>query len=281
MSRFRPDKLAKATERVPVARPSDNLVPMPAEEFARQRRQKFIQWGSAGAIVALVILSFLYRSSIPSTALNNYLDAKKLFDSGKYADALAAVEPATRDKAKRVEAYQLRTAILRAMHQPKDALADITRVIKLRPDDPANYDTRAQTYLELEDPTNAVKDYTRLIELNKSAMAYNNRGLCYLKLGQPRKALDDFTAAIERDPSMEFYLQRGFAWAAIGDQRKAIQDFDNASQLKAENSAIYRARANSKEQLGDRAGAERDRQLAANMERPQVPTPKQVVLPRH
>src|SRR6476646_6323729 len=110
MSRFRPKKLAEAPGEESLARPSDNLVPIPADEFARLRRQKIIKWGSAGALVALVILSFLYRSSIPSAALNNYLDAKKLYDAGKYTDALAAVEPATHDKAKRVEAYQLRTS---------------------------------------------------------------------------------------------------------------------------------------------------------------------------
>ena len=89
MSRFRPKKLAEAPGEESLARPSDNLVPIPADEFARLRRQKIIKWGSAGALVALVILSFLYRSSIPSAALNNYLDAKKLYDAGKYTDEYA------------------------------------------------------------------------------------------------------------------------------------------------------------------------------------------------
>ncbi len=280
MSRFRPEKLEQTPVEAPAVRPSGNLVPIPAEEFARQKRQKQIKWGSALTISALVIFAFLYRSSIPSAALNNYLDAKKLYDSGKYTDALAAVEPATRDNAKRVEAYQLRTAIYRALQQPKAALADISKEIDLRRDDPSNYNIRAQTYLELDDPADAAKDYTRVLELEKSAMAYNNRGLCYIRLNQPRKALEDFTAAIERDPSMEFYLQRGLAWAAVGDHTKAIQDFDHAIQLNSENSAVYRARANSKQQSGDQAGAQQDRQLAAKLERPEVPTPKQVVLPQ-
>ncbi len=271
MSKFRSPSRDAARDVVLPAQPAGNLVPVTAEEFARQRRQKFIKWGSAGVLAALVILSFLYRSSVPSAALNNYQDAKKLFDNGKYADALITVEPATKDRSRRVEAYQLRTAIYRALNRNSDALADIARVIQLQPGDAANYRLRAEICLDSNDPARALPDYTKVVEIEKSPLAYTDRGLCYLKLNQPRQAIDDFNKAIELHPSMESYLQRGLAYAAQGDHRKAIDDFTRAIELRPANSAPYRARANSEQLLGDLAAAQGDRDQAFTMERPVPP----------
>ena len=260
--------------------PGAKLVPMPPEEFARRRRQEFLKWGSAGAIVALMILGFLYRSSIPANALNDYIDAKKFYDSGKYTDALGAVNKAIRDRGERVRAYKLRAEIFRAMHQPKEAVEDITRVIEMQPDVAEHYAFRADTYLELDDPASAVKDYTKLIDLNHSGEAYKGRGLCFVKMNASQRAIDDFTKAIEQDPKVEFYLQRGLAWGTLGDHRKAIADFDRASEMRSDLSAIYRARAAEKLAIGDGAGAERDREKATSLEKPVPPKPLQAVLPK-
>jgi tetratricopeptide (TPR) repeat protein len=283
MSRFRPDERKNTPEEplpLPPPQPSVNLVPISAEEFDRQKRQKYIKWGSAGAIVALLILAFLYRSSMPAAALNHYIDATKLYDSGKYTDALQAASAAARDKGQRLSAYRLRAGIYRALHQPKNALDDVSRVIEMQPDSADDYQFRAQTYLDLDDPTNAAKDYSRLIELKNSGDAYNGRGLCYLKLNQTQKAIDDFTRAIDRDPRVEFYLQRGLAWGTLGDHRKAIDDLNQAIELRPELSTTYRARANEEQELGDAAGAEKDRDKATSLEKPTLPPPSQVVLPK-
>jgi tetratricopeptide (TPR) repeat protein len=280
MSRFRP--LDRGTPREDVGTPQNvsKLVPIPPEEFARQRRQKFLKWGSGAALVALLIGSFLYRSSIPAKALNHYIDAKKFYDTGKYTDALEAVNEAIRDRGERARAYQLRAEIFRAMHQPKDAAQDITRLIEMQPNAPEHYDFRAQTYLEIDDAASAVRDYTKLIELSNSGEAYNGRGLCYVKLNENQKAIDDFTKSIERSPQVESFFQRGLAWGALGEHRKAIADFDHAIEMRPDLSAAYRARAAEKQKTGDATGAERDRQKAAGLEKPVLPKPAQVALPK-
>jgi tetratricopeptide (TPR) repeat protein len=272
MFRFRPYERARPPEEVEVLppRPNVNPVPISAAEFERRKRRKYLEWGFGGVIATLLSFYFLYRSSIPGEALNYYIDAKAFYDSGKYSNALDAVNKALRDKGQRLKAYRLRAEIFGVMHRPKEAVADITHVIELQPEASEHYDFRAHTYLELDDAASAAKDYTKVIALKRSGEAYNGRGLCYLKLNDTRKAIDDFTKAIELDPKVEFYLQRGLAWGTFGDHKAAILDFDRAIEMQPGSSVIlwycYRARAVEKKTLGDAAGAAQDLQKAASME---------------
>src|ERR1039458_1887729 len=140
MSRFRPDERGTPREEpAPRPQPSVNIVPVSAEDFERRKRRKYLKWGAAGAVVSLEILEFLYRSSMPAAALNHYIDAKKLYESGKYADALEVADAAVCGPAQRLNAYRLRAQIYHAMHQPKDALDDLTRVVELEPDSAEDY----------------------------------------------------------------------------------------------------------------------------------------------
>ena len=281
MSRFRPDEQERPPDPVPAQQPQPaaKFVPISAEEFNRQRRQRVLKWASAGLIVAVLILAFLYRSSMPGDALNHYIDARKFYDAGKYSAALDSVNRAARDSSQTLNALRLRADIYRTMYQPKDAVDDITRVIEMQPGVAANHQFRAERYLDLDDPASAAQDYTRIIGLKQSADAYNGRGLCYLKLNQPQKAIDDFTSAIEREPKVEFYLQRGLAHSALGDSKKAIADFDEAVRLRPSLSTVYRARALEKKKMGDAAGAARDLETALGFEKPEKPKLAQVELP--
>lgn len=279
MFRFRPSQRQKI-RRPPAAAPGqpENLVPVPAEEFARLKRQKFVKWTAIGAIAAIAVGALLYRQSLPAAAMNHYIDARKLYDSGKYEDALRAATAAASDSTVRVQAYRLRARIYRALHRPKDALDDFTRLLKIDPNSAEDTQSRAQTYLEIDDPARAAQDFTRLIDLKNSGDAFNGRGLCYLKMNETQKAIEDFTRAIERDPRVEFYLQRGLAWGSAGEHNKAVGDLDRAIELQPELSATYRARAGEKQKLGDQAGAKRDRERALSLEKPALRPPAQVKL---
>lgn len=280
MLRFRPEKQdAVPPGSPPPPKASVQFVPMSADDFRRRQRRKVAVWVGSLLSAAVVILFVLYRSTLPSEALNRYLDAKKLFENGKYPEALEAVNSATSDKGRRLDAFTLRAAIFRSMHRPQDAVADLTRVIDLQPRVAENYRTRAQLYSELGQTDQALQDYTRLIELENSASAYDGRGVCYLLLKQPQRAVEDFSKAVEREPSVESYMQRGLAYATMGEHRKAIDDLDRAIELRPEVSATYRARAASRQQLGDRAGAEQDREKAFSLEKPVQRAPSQVLIP--
>ncbi|MBS1873379.1 MAG: tetratricopeptide repeat protein [Acidobacteria bacterium] len=283
MSKFRqsrPDPHPPLEAPMLASEQAANLVPMTAEEFARLKRQKILRWGIPGVVVAIALGVFLYRFTLPVDAQNSYIAAQKLFDSGKYPDALSAVERATRDRTQRVRALQLRAAIYQSLHRTEEALTDIGRVIELQPKEPGNYRDRARLNLDAGHVEKALADYTKLIEIENGSADYNGRGLCYVKLNQPQRAIEDFTRALEHSQSVESHLQRGLAYASIGDHKKAIEDFDAAMELAPSSSAIYRARANSLIQLGDRKAAEKDRDKAMSIEKPQQPIIEQVTVPK-
>ncbi len=281
MSRFRQSRSSQRPEEAApiLQQPAANLVPMSAEDFARIQRRKVLTWGSLGLVAAVLLGTFLYRFSLPAEAQDSYIDAKKLFDSGKYADALSAVSRATRDSRQQVPALQLRAAIYQALHQPEDALADISKVIQIQPNVAANYRERAQMYMDAGHDEKALEDYTKVIEMENSSAAYNGRGICYIRLKRPQRAIEDFTNAIMRQPLMESYLQRGLALASIGEHAKAIADFDRAIEMAPTVSATYRARASSLASMGNLKAAERDRAKALTFETPEQPVLEQVVVP--
>lgn len=230
---------------------------------------RFIKWtllvlaaaGTAGAV--------LFWMSIPGKALNSYNEAQRLFDTGKYANALYAANEAMRDHALRLKVYRLRADIYRALQQPKEAVADITRVIDLQPGVVANYDFRAKTYLEMEDPADAASDYTRVIELTKSAESYSERARAYMKMKDAAKAIADLTQAIALDPCADYYLQRGLARSESGDQQQAISDLNRALELEPTSTTAvysYRARGVAKQKSGDASGGVADLEKAEQLE---------------
>jgi len=83
------------------------------------------------------------------------------------------------------------------------------------------------------DLDNAIADLTRAIKLNpKYAKAYNHRGVVWSCKGDYDKAIADYTKAIEINPSDAlFYNNRGFAWDKKGDQDKAKADYAKAKEL--------------------------------------------------
>ena len=210
----------------------------------------------------------MYWSSIPGKALNNYNDAKRLYETGEYSNALYAANEALRDRGLRLKVYHLRAEIYRALQQPREAVADITRVIALQPDVLQNYSFRAQAYMELGDPASAAQDYT-VVVTKGSADAYNDRGLCYLKLHDPQRAMADFEKAIQLEPRAEFYFQLGMAQSAAGNPQQAILHFDRALELQPGLVIAvysYRARAAEKQKLGDAAGSAADMEKALAVE---------------
>ena len=232
---------------------------------------RLLKWGASVLLALLLVGAAVYWSSIPGKALNNYNDAKRLYETGKYSNALYAANEALRDRGLRLKVYRLRADIYRALQQPWNAVVDITRVIGLQPDVLENYSFRAQAYMELEDPASAAQDYTKIIAMTGSAEAYNDRGSCYLKLNDLRKAMADFEKAIQVDPQAEFYFQLGMAHSAAGNPKQAILDFDRAleSQQPSSMTAMYsyRARAAEKQKLGDAPGSAKDREKALAVER--------------
>jgi tetratricopeptide (TPR) repeat protein len=244
------------------------LVPMSAEDFQRARRKRMLKWAIPAALFLIIAVVIVIRSPEARLAQNDYLTGKRAFEAGKLPEALAALDRAITQKNNLMDAYQLRAAVYLALHRSADALQDVSKVIDMRPDILDNFALRAQIEREQGNYPAAIADYTHIIQKNPTEVAYSGRGLCHRAQGNLKLAAEDFTKAIQLEPGVENYLQRGAVYAELREHRKAIEDFTYSIHLKPESPYAYRSRANSREAVGDRAGASQDRAKAQQIESP-------------
>jgi len=113
------------------------------------------------------------------------------------------------------------------------AIADLSQVVKLSPNDAEAFDQRGFDYFGKQDFDKALADFNRAIGLDaKSFRAYQNRGAVYNAKGQFDKAVADFTRAIGLDPHVgQIYYSRAIAYDKLGQHDKAQADYDQAVKL--------------------------------------------------
>jgi len=149
------------------------------------------------------------------------------------------------------------------------AADDFTRSIRIWPRSAKAYLERGLARRILLQGDAALADFDRALKLNpKLAAAHVGRGAIFRDRGETGRALEEFGAAIAVEPGVDSYYQRGQVYEMLGQHEKAIQDYDAAIALRPSAPFVYRARATAEFNLGDRAGAARDRQRAGEMERP-------------
>lgn len=138
--------------------------------------------------------------------------------------------------AENFEAYFARSALLlNHLNSPKDAIKDLDRAIKLRPNEP---------------------------------LAYFNRGTAYVKTEDWKKAKKDFDVAISGRPDyVDAYLNRGIALIYLKDLDAALADFERGIQLNPRVPNLYRARAAVYKAKGNAALAAADELRAAQIEK--------------
>jgi RNA polymerase sigma factor (sigma-70 family) len=124
----------------------------------------------------------------------------------------------------------------------KQAIADFSHCLELKPNDAGVLLARAGAYDNLGEYDKSIADYTALIEsANKGeadfshvAAGTNSIATTYLMRGQAYKndkrdylnAITDYTTAIQLNPvSPSAYRSRGECYEAIGETAKAQQDF--------------------------------------------------------
>jgi tetratricopeptide (TPR) repeat protein len=111
------------------------------------------------------------------------------------------------------------------------AIADYSKAIELKPDDPLGYYNRGIAKKAKSDDNGAIADYDKAIELNpKHAEAYYNRGNAKRdKTNGLDSAVLDFSKAIQLKPYFpEAHNNRGVARALKGGVDEAMADFTKA-----------------------------------------------------
>lgn len=121
------------------------------------------------------------------------------------------------------------------------AIADYTKAIRLKPDDPAFYVNRGNVYDGKGQHDRAIADYNVAIRLQPDlAVTYYNRGIAYAEQGKYARAITDFTEAIRLKPDLaEAYYNRGFDYYEKGQYDRAIADCTEAIRLKPDDPIAY------------------------------------------
>lgn len=123
-----------------------------------------------------------------------------------------------------------------------DAITEYTQAIRLDPKLAYAYCNRGTARRRLRHYRWALHDLTKAIELQKGySLAYNNRGYVRMITGDPRGAIRDYDQALScgQDPhkfpsyrtSMTF-RNRAKAWRLLGDRRRARRDLRIARKLE-------------------------------------------------
>ncbi|MHB8401257.1 MAG: tetratricopeptide repeat protein [Bacteroidia bacterium] len=109
-----------------------------------------------------------------------------------------------------------------------------------------------------KDYKGGMADFTKAIELNSSpdAGTYYLRGTCWFELGKYQEALSDFSKTIELSPNDHWaYYMRGTCRYFLKHYQLAFEDYNQALELNPTDAGTYFFRADTKQKLGDIAGA--------------------------
>lgn len=116
---------------------------------------------------------------------------------------------------------------------------DLDHYIRLRPDDRAALEQRADAALMLKNFSDATHFYGRAIGIADGARTRTNRGLAYFEARNIEAALQDFRAALQLDSLFyEAWLGYGNAFYQIGEYENAIACYQKALQLGSDNPGL-------------------------------------------
>lgn len=121
------------------------------------------------------------------------------------------------------------------------AIRNLTRTIKLHPDDYRAYYIRGYCNYMQYNYKRAIEDFTQAIELNPNfAMAYSDRGYCKLNLRNYISAIEDYNKAIELKPAdYKSYCYRGYSEYKLKDYKNSMNDCTKAIELNPDFNYSY------------------------------------------
>lgn len=158
--------------------------------------------------------------------------------------ALAAYEEAISLDKKNAEAYYQRGVLLAKAGQGDDAIIDLTRALRYKPDFLKAYRERANIYYQKKDKTRSLEDYTLALEEDPDNVdILNDRGWIYFEQGSYESALKDYTRAIAAEPGRaKSYYHRSLVYTAKNDQAASLKDLDRAIAIDPHHPAFASAR---------------------------------------
>jgi tetratricopeptide (TPR) repeat protein/Zn-dependent protease len=185
-----------------------------------------------------------------------------------------------------IKAYQERLRLHVLLKDERAQLADLDRLVIIAPDPVPNSKKRYVTsnklyYLErrlhLKDELglyeSALADADRLMQMDSGSnyRIYLVIGDIHAKLGRTDLAISSYTKYIDREqtsdsPTYIARVRRSELYQQAGKDRLALADLNMAISVYPKYAKAYQERAKLRDRLGDKKGANSDRQMANKIE---------------
>ncbi|HEY3174379.1 MAG TPA: tetratricopeptide repeat protein [Candidatus Polarisedimenticolia bacterium] len=239
-------------------------------------------WSASAAALLLAALPLLAaeESKSDKKAASQLKVAQSFYDTGRYGEALGAVEQMLKEDRRYVPARRLRGQILVSMDALDEALEEFDRTLKLEPGYTevrnwkgytlvhlGRYDEAMREFQKaLEDRTfpspevihlnigklhrlqgrtdAAIASMKKAVELNPSfARGYFELGMTYEQLGRNEESLKSYTdALVGMEESPDLNLRLGIALLRTGNAPKAREHFEKVIRLAPDGPEATRAR---------------------------------------
>ena len=209
----------------------------------------------AGMALALIMA---HGQTLPSQTVEGQVQqAEKLYQDGRYQEAIAVCNQVLRDNPKNVEAYYRRGMAYYRLQKYDQALADLEKAIGLDPKHSRSYNGRGGVFYSLKRYQEAIQNFDTALSIDPSyGSAYINRALCKRELKDPRGALADLDRALQLDPkNTAALINRGLLKSDAGDAAGAVADYDLVLSIAPDNTNALLNRSSARRRMGNLDGA--------------------------
>lgn len=200
--------------------------------------------------------------------------ALRLYEAGRYAEALPYFNEVLRRKPHDVDLLNKRGCIYIRLNQPARALPDLDKVAREAPlfspaqVYPSAFTNRGIAKLMLGRDDESLADFQRSISIREAhpepslspagktwqaglAAAYGGLGQYYYRKDDHAKALEAYNKALSHNPAdPNAHVGRGLALGGLKQDTAAVTDFDEAIRLDPNHSRAYGYRAAAFARLG-------------------------------
>lgn len=217
-------------------------------------------WVAALMAAALQVTPCASQTGLPPEAAAAFEQGVRLFRSGNYGEALAAIEPLGDRHPRMAEIQHLLGILLDLNQRPEEASESFRRAVSLRPgsaDFRSNFGT---SLMRLGRASEAADQFRRVLESQpRHPTASFNLGTILLQAGRPEEALPHLKTAHELQPSVfENAYQLAYCQLVLGRHEEADGILASLADEAAASAEVRLLQA-----LADRALGRTDRTAQA------------------
>jgi tetratricopeptide (TPR) repeat protein len=206
----------------------------------------------------VLILAIHFEPTLQSQTVQGQIQqAEKLYQEGRYAEAVVLCNRVLAGNPKDIEANYRRGMAYYRLQKYDLAIADLDRAISLDPKHSRSYSGRASVFYSLERYQEAIQSAETALKIDPNyASAYINRALCRRELKDARGAAADLDRALQIDPkNTTALINRGLLKSDAGDAAGAVADYDLALSIAPDNTIALLNRSGVQRRAGNLDGA--------------------------